>query len=163
MRYDLPMALLSALTLVAAPAAAQVPVVGVANPDALFTSPDPHLNANKQVAYHIVKDLEEAGHWELADRYISDDYLQHSPQAKSGRAAVVKFFTEVLKAKPIPIPEKMKSEIVAVVAEGDLVLVVYPYVIKDPRDRSKSYATGGFDLWRIKDGKAVEHWDPYSD
>lgn len=163
MRYDFPMALLGALALIAAPAAAQVPVVGVANPDALFTSPDPKLHANKQVAYHIVKDLEEAGHWELADRYISDDYLQHSPQAKSGREAVVKFFTEVLKSKPTPIPEKMKSEIVAVVAEGDLVLVVYPYVIKDPRDRSKSYATAGFDLWRIRDGKAVEHWDPYSD
>ena len=163
MRYDVQTALLGVLALVAAPAVAQVPVAGVANPDALFTSPDPRLHANKQVAYHIVKDLEEAGHWELASRYISDDYLQHSPQAKSGRDAVVKFFQEVLKSKPIPIPEKMKTEIVAVVAEKDLVLVVYPYVIKDPRDRSKSYATAGFDLWRIKDGKAVEHWDPYSD
>ena len=163
MRYDFNKAMLCALALVAAPAAAQIPVVGVAGADALFSSPDPRLQANKQVAYHIVKDLEEAGHWELADRYISDDYIQHSPQAKSGRDAVVKFFREVLKSKPIPIPEKMKTEIVAVVAENDLVLVVYPYVIKDPRDRSKSYATAGFDLWRIKDGKAVEHWDPYSD
>ena len=156
------LAMLMALGLVALPAAAQIPVVGVESPDTLFNSPDPRLNANKQVAYHIVKDLEEAGHWELADRYISDDYVQHSPQAKSGRDAVVKFFTEVLKSKPIPIPEKMKTEIVAVVAERDLVLVVYPYVIKDPRDRSRNYATAGFDLWRIKDGKAVEHWDPYS-
>ncbi len=156
------LALLATLALAAVPATAQIPVVGVENPDALFTSPDPQLHANKQVAYHIVKDLEEAGHWELADKYISDDYLQHSPQAKSGREAVVKFFTEVLKSKPIPIPEKMKSEIVAVMAERDLVLVVYPYEINDPRDRSKKYATAGFDLWRIKDGKAVEHWDPYS-
>ena len=163
MRFDFRPVLLSALALIASPAAAQVPVAGVANPDALFTSPDPHLHANKQVAYHIVKDLEEAGHWEIADRYISDDYIQHSPQAQSGRAAVVKFFTEVLKSKPIPIPEKMKSEIVAVVAENDLVLVVYPYAIKDPRDRSKRYSTAGFDLWRIRNGKAVEHWDPYSE
>ncbi len=163
MRYDFRLVLLGALALAAVPTAAQVPVVGVENPDALFTSPDPQLHANKQVAYHIVKDLEEAGHWELADRYIADDYLQHSPQAKSGRDAVVRFFVDVLKSKPTPIPEKMKTEIVAVVAERDLVLVVYPYVIKDPRDRSKTYATAGFDLWRIKDGKAVEHWDPYSD
>lgn len=157
------LAMLAVLALAAAPAQAQIPVVGVESPDALFTSPDPQINANKQVAYHIVKDLEEAGHWELADQYISDDYIQHSPQAKSGRDAVVRFFIDVLKSKPIPIPQKMKTEIVAVVAERDLVLVVYPYVIKDPRDRSKTYATAGFDLWRIKDGKAVEHWDPYSD
>lgn len=163
MPHDFRLIFLGVLALSAGPVAAQVPVVGVKNADALFTSPDPKLNANKQVAYHIVKDLEEAGHWELADRYISDNYLQHSPQAKSGREAVVRFFIDVLKSRPIPIPEKMKTEIVAVVAENDLVLVVYPYVIKDPRDRSKPYATAGFDLWRIADGKAVEHWDPYSD
>ena len=40
-----------------AAANAQEPVKGVDNPDALFTSPDPVLNRNKQAAYHIVKDL----------------------------------------------------------------------------------------------------------
>ena len=33
--------------LVVAPAMAQAPVTGVADPEALFTSPDPKLNANK--------------------------------------------------------------------------------------------------------------------
>ncbi len=139
---------------------AQEPVTGASDPDALFTSTDPKLNANKQVAYHIIKELIEAGHWERADRYLTERYIQHNPLAASGRDGVVKFFTEVVKAKPTPIPAKMKSKIVAVLAEGDLVTVAYVREVKDSKDPAKSYTTTWFDMWRIKDGKADEHWDP---
>jgi predicted SnoaL-like aldol condensation-catalyzing enzyme len=139
---------------------AQEPVTGASDPDALFTSTDPRLNANKQVAYHIIKELIEAGHWERADRYLTERYIQHNPLAASGRDGVVKFFTEVVKAKPAPIPAKMKSRIVAVLAEGDLVTVAYVREVKDPKDPAKSYTTTWFDMWRLKDGKADEHWDP---
>jgi predicted SnoaL-like aldol condensation-catalyzing enzyme len=46
----------------------------------------------------------------------------------------------------------MKTKVVSVVAEGDLVVVAYVRELKD--------ATTWFDMWRIKDGKADEHWDP---
>src|SRR5262249_35601731 len=42
---------------------AQDPVVGSKDPESLFTSKDPKLNANKQAAMHIMRDLLEAGHW----------------------------------------------------------------------------------------------------
>ena len=45
-------------------AQAQTPVTGAADAEALFTSPDPKLNRNKQAACHIMKDLLEANHWE---------------------------------------------------------------------------------------------------
>src|SRR5438132_14406223 len=76
---------------------AQEPVVGASDPGALFHSSDPKLNANKQAAYHIVKDLLEAGHWDLADKYLTERYIQHNPNAASGRAGVVRFFTEIRK------------------------------------------------------------------
>jgi len=139
---------------------AQEPVTGAPDPDALFTSSDPRLNANKQVAYHIIKELIEAGHWERADRYLTERYVQHNPLAASGRAGVVKFFTEVVKAKPSPIPEKMKSKIVAVLAQGDLVVVSYVRERDDPKNPGEKYTTTWFDMWRFKDGKADEHWDP---
>jgi hypothetical protein len=82
---------------------AQEPVTGASDPEALFVSKDPKLNANKQVAYHIIKELIEAGHWEKADQYLTERYVQHNPLAASGRAGVVKFFTEVVKAKPVAI------------------------------------------------------------
>jgi len=146
--------------LTAQPALAQEAVVPVANAEALFSSPDPVLHANKQVAYGIVRDLLESGHWELADKYLTERYLQHNPNAASGRAGVVQFFVNVLKVKPQPIPGKIKTPIVAVLAEGDLVTVVYPRLVTVGDDPSQSYTTTWFDMWRIKDGKADEHWDP---
>lgn len=153
---------LAALLLAAGaqPVFAQEPVERVANPEALFASADPLLNRNKQAAYHIVKDLLEAGHWEQADRWLTPEYHQHNPLAASGRDGVVAFFTKVLKFQPKPVPEKMQTPIAAVVAEGDLVTVVYPRTLKDPKDPSKPYSSTWFDMWRFKDGKADEHWDP---
>ena len=139
---------------------AQEAVVGASDPDALFHSTDHKLNANKQAAYHIVKDLLEAGHWELADKYLTVGYIQHNPNAASGREGVVKYFTEVRKVKPMPIPEKMKTNVVSVVAEGDLVVVAYVQEVKEAKEPSKSYTTTWFDMWRFKNGKADEHWDP---
>ena len=135
----------------------QEAVVGVADPDALFTSSDPHLNINKQAAYHIMKDLLEANHWEMADKWLTPEYHQHNPNVASGRDAVVKFFMSI--RKPSPIPQHMSAKIVAVVAEGDLVIVVTPRELPNPRDPSATYTTSWFDMWRFKDGKADEHWD----
>src|SRR2546430_14787745 len=116
---------------------AQEPVVGASDPDALFHSSDPKLNANKQAAYHIVKDLLEAGHWELADKDLTERYIQHNPNAASGRDGVVKYFTEVRKVKPVPIPAKMKTRVVSVVAEGDLVVGAYVRELKGAKDCSR--------------------------
>jgi predicted SnoaL-like aldol condensation-catalyzing enzyme len=139
---------------------AQEAVTPAADTDALFHSTDPKLNANKQAAYMIIKDLLEAGHWERASKYLTERYIQHNPLAASGRDGVVHYFTEVVKMKPIPVPEKMKSKIVSVVAEGDLVTVAYVRELKDPKDPTRSYTTTWFDMWRFKDGRADEHWDP---
>ncbi|MEA1651182.1 nuclear transport factor 2 family protein [Nitrospirillum sp. BR 11164] len=143
-------------------AGAQEAVVGAKDADALFISADPVLNRNKQAAYHIVKDLLEADHWDEADRWLTADYHQHNPLVPSGRDPVVAFFTKVLKRMPKPVPEKMATPVVAVLAEGDMVTVVFPRVLKDPKDPSKTYTTTWFDMWRFKDGKADEHWDPTS-
>jgi predicted SnoaL-like aldol condensation-catalyzing enzyme len=72
----------------------------------------------------------------------------------------VTFFTKVLGVKPKPIPAKLTQKVVAVVAEGDYVVVVTPRVVRDPKDPTKSYTTTWFDMWRFVDGKADEHWDP---
>src|SRR5215212_11703493 len=107
-----------AVTVAVMPARAQEPVVGVANPEALFHHPDPKLNANKQVVYGIFRDLLEANHWDLADKYLTERYIQHNPNAASGRAGVITFFTQVMKVQPKPIPAKIAQPVVSVVAEG---------------------------------------------
>ena len=140
-------------------AQAQEAVTAAPDTDALFHSPDPKLNKNKQAAYMIIKELIEAGHWENADKYLTPRYLQHNPNAKSGRDGVVAFFTQVLKQQPKPVPAKMQSKVVAVTAEGDYVTVSFVREYPDPKDAAKKYTTTWFDMWRFVDGKADEHWD----
>ena len=148
------------LAIAAAGATAQAPVTTVTPSEPLFTSPDPHLNRNKQAAYHICRDLLEAGHWELADRWITERYIQHNPNAASGRKAVVDFFTRQLGMKPRPIPRRLAHPVTTVIAAGDYVVVVAPRVLPDPEHPGKTYTMAWFDLWRFVDGKADEHWDP---
>lgn len=74
-------------------ALAQEAVLAAADAEALFTSPDPKLNANKQVVYGIIRDLLEANHWDKAGDYLTERYIQHNPNAASGRAGVVAYFT----------------------------------------------------------------------
>jgi predicted SnoaL-like aldol condensation-catalyzing enzyme len=156
--------MLAALLLTAGTAAgAQAlsdPVVAHPNPESLFTSPDPKLNANKQVALKIVKELLEAGHWDRAPQYLTDAYIQHNPLAASGLKAVMHYFVDVAKVTPKPIPAKMQTKVVAVTAEGDYVTVAFVREMKDPKDPATTYTTTWFDMWRFKDGKADEHWDP---
>jgi predicted SnoaL-like aldol condensation-catalyzing enzyme len=144
------------MVLWAVPVIAQAPVVGVADPESLFKDPNPRLNANKQVALRIVRDLLECNHWDEADKWLTPEYIQHNPLVPSGRDAVVKFFGSRPKK---PIPEKMQTRVVAVIADGNLVLVAFPREHKDPKDPSKTYTTTWFDMWRIENGKAAEHWD----
>lgn len=138
---------------------AQDAVVAAADKDALFTSPDPQLHANKQVVYNIYRELLEANQWDRADLYLTDRYIQHNPNAASGREGVVKFFTEVLKAEPKPVQDKIQAPVVFVTAEGDLVTVGTVIELDDPANPGQTYTTTWYDTWRIVDGKADEHWD----
>ena len=150
--------LCSLLLVLSAGARAQAPVVGHPDPESLFTDPDPRLNANKQVVLHIVRDLLEANHWSDAPKYLSKEYIQHNPNVASGLDPVMKFFGSRPQS-PIPDRKSWRTQIAAVVAEDDLVVVAFRREMDDPRTPGKKYTTTWFDMWRIKDGKADEHWD----
>jgi len=144
--------------LMAASAIAQAPVVGSPDPESLFTSPDPKLHANKQVVLHIMRDLLEAGHWDDAPKYLTKEYIQHNPNVASGLEPVMKFFSG-RPSQPIPDRNSWRTKIVAVTAEADRVVVAIVRELPDPRTPGKTYTTTWFDMWRMKDGKADEHWD----
>ena len=107
---------------------------------------------------HIVRDLLEAGHWDDAPKYLSQRYIQHNPNVASGLDPVLAFF-KGRPSKPIPDKNSWTTKVVSVVAEGDLVTVAIVRTLPDPREQGKMYTSTWFDMWRIKDGKADEHWD----
>ncbi|HTQ36422.1 MAG TPA: nuclear transport factor 2 family protein [Steroidobacteraceae bacterium] len=158
--------LLVAASLAAIPARAQSladPVVGVANPDALFHSKDRKLDRNMQASWHIMKELLECNQWQDAGQWLTDKYIQHNPMARSGLQGVIDFFTKTLK-RPVttPCPAKLqKTKVVAVLATGDYVTVVQPREYPVPGGKpGETYTSTWFDMWRFVDGKADEHWDP---
>ena len=152
--------LLAVLFLMAPMLRAQEPVVGVKDPESLFSDKDPALNRNKQAALHIMRELLQCGQWDRAGEWLTDAYHQHNPNAASGLKGVVAFFTQVMKVKRLDKCDKLTTEVVAVIAEGDLVTVMMPRKYPDPRTPGKEYYTTWFDTWRFVNGKADEHWDP---
>ena len=155
----------AAAMLVALPAAAQMralsdPVVAHPDPESLFTSKDKQLNVNKQAALRIMRELLQCNQWDRAGEWLTDKYIQHNPNAKSGLAGVKYYFIEVAKRKPTPTCTKLTSPVVAVQAEGDYVTVLTVREYKYADDPTKGYTTTWFDTWRFVNGKADEHWDP---
>ncbi|BAK67748.1 hypothetical protein SLG_30730 [Sphingobium sp. SYK-6] len=138
------------------PAQAQEPVTGVDNPEALFTDSDPVLHRNKQAALHIMRELLQCNHWSDAGQWLTERYIQHNPNVVSGLAPVMKYFGSRPRTEPCG---PLKTPIVAVFAQGDLVSVVMGRTLPHPTEPGKTYSTSWFDMWRFVDGKADEHWD----
>jgi len=101
-------------------ASAQLAVVAQPNHELLLASSDAHLAANKRLVYDFWREVFEGGHMELADKYMAESYIQHNPNVATGRAAFIEAFSK--RVKPQAIEAKVKAPIVAIVAEGDLVV-----------------------------------------
>jgi predicted SnoaL-like aldol condensation-catalyzing enzyme len=150
------LAFLFAATLSTA-ASAQLAVVAQPNHELLLASSDAHLAANKRLVYDFWREVFEGGHMELADKYMAESYIQHNPNVATGRAAFIEAFSK--RVKPQAIEAKVKAPIVAIVAEGDLVVFGFVREGTDPKDVAKKYTTTWFDMFRIESGKIAEHWD----
>jgi len=142
------------------PLAAQAQVAVTPNPkhELMLASPDPKLAANKRLVYDFWREVFEGGHMELAEKYMAESYIQHNPNVATGRAAFVEFFST--RVKPRDIADRVRSPLVAILADGDLVVLAFAREGTDPKDPAKKFSTTWFDMFRIEGGKIAEHWDP---
>jgi predicted SnoaL-like aldol condensation-catalyzing enzyme len=139
----------------AAPVALSPALPVVENPDhaALLASDVPALAANKRLVYDMWRTLIEARDTAAAEQYFAEDYIQHNPNADTGRAGVLAFFAS--QGAPLAIEDRVQTPLVSIVAEGDYVALVQV----DARTEPRAYTTTWFDLFRIEDGVIAEHWD----
>ena len=144
--------------LLAASAHAQVAVTPQTDHEPLLASPDPRLAANKRLVYDFWREVFEAGHMELAAKYMAEDYIQHNPNVPTGRAAFVAFFAQNIAPQPIEL--RVKAPLLAILAEGNSVILVFVRELVDPKDSTQKYTTTWFDMFRLEGGKIAEHWDP---
>jgi predicted SnoaL-like aldol condensation-catalyzing enzyme len=123
----------------------------------MLLSQDAQLAKNKRIAYDFWRKVLEGGHLELSPQYQTDTYIQHNPNVPTGRQGFVDFFSKF--AKPRPILDTIQSPLIAIVAEGDRVILCFKDIRRDPKDSTKTYVTTSFEMLRIENGKIAEHWD----
>lgn len=80
---------------------------------------------------------------------IGDTYVQHNPSAPDGVPAFVAYVHSMRERFP-----ELRLEVKRTIAEGDHVVTHSAFHLT-PGDRGMAVA----DIWRLEDGKIVEHWD----
>jgi predicted SnoaL-like aldol condensation-catalyzing enzyme len=141
--------------LLVAHASAQLPVETHPNQAELLASDDPSLAANKKLVFDFWREVLQARQVERAPDYLAEDYVQHNPTIATGRAAFMEFFGRLPRAAIKPTID----ELVAIVAERDLVVLAFRRELADLENEGQTYTTTWFDMFRVADGKIVEHWD----
>ena len=136
---------------------AQVSTTQHPNQKSWLNSNDPKLARNKKIVYDFWREVLEAGHLELAEKYMTETYIQHNPNVPTGRQGFIDFFSKF--RKPVPIVDTIKGPLIAIVAEGDLVVLAFKRELQEPKDITKKYTTTSFEMLRVEGGKVAEHWD----
>jgi predicted SnoaL-like aldol condensation-catalyzing enzyme len=149
--------LIAVLAVASAVAYAQVPPTAAPDQAALLKSNDAQLAANKKLVFDMWRAIIQGGHTEMAPQFFTESYIQHNPNVASGRDALVAYMKQT---RPVrPIAPNITFPVVAIMAEGDLVMVATVSYQDDPDNPGKKYAGTHFDLFRIENGKIAEHWD----
>jgi predicted SnoaL-like aldol condensation-catalyzing enzyme len=87
--------------------------------------------------------------FDTAAKYLGPRYTQHNPNAADGPEGL-RAFLGFLEEK---FPDS-RSEIKRVFADGDYV-ILHVHAVREPGTRG----TAIVDIFRLEDGKIVEHWD----
>lgn len=94
-------------------------------------------DANRAVVERLYAEAFVGGDESVVDELVAPDYAQHNPVVPNGSAAL-----KALVANTLPV------EVVSLVAQGDLVAAHVRYG-----------AVAAVDIFRLEDGRIVEHWD----
>lgn len=103
------------------------------------------VDVNKAKAVAVIESL-ASGEPQAINDYVSDSYIQHNLAFKDGKQFMLDSLS-ALKAAGTTV------EIKRVIAEGDYVVLQSKYNLFGAGEQV------GFDVFRFKDGKIVEHWD----
>lgn len=104
---------------------------------------------NKKMVVDFYNEVFNKHNIDIIPKYVSEDYKQHNPFVGDGRKVFMDFFREDFVKNP-----NSTAEIKRVVAEGDTVAL---HVHSRANSQDKGVAI--VDIFRVKDGKVVEHWD----
>ena len=111
------------------------------------------LEANKKTVLAFYEAGLNKKDFEAAAKFFGPKYIQHNPGAPDGIEGF-KTFVNFLRDK---FPNS-HSEIKKSFAEGDYV-ILHVHAVREPGTRGRAIV----DIFRLEDGKIVEHWDVAQD
>lgn len=120
----------------------------------LFLSLTPVLHAgelltNKEIVVRFYTAAFIDKNLDAASVYLSDAYIQHNPSVRSGGQAFLEFARGLRARNP-----DAKAVIKRVIAENDLVVL---HILSKPKPDGPEMAI--VDIFRVENGKVIEHWD----
>ena len=135
------------------------PLVVADDQHALLHSDDPKLARNKQHVYDFWRIVYEAGHMDRVEEFMAPEYIQHNPNVESGRDAFVATMSVARPKRPVEAVSRFP--IIDIIAERDIVMVMWARKVRDREDPDLIYEMTWFDVFRVDDetGLINEHWD----
>jgi predicted SnoaL-like aldol condensation-catalyzing enzyme len=104
--------------------------------------------ANKNLATSIIQDVLMGQNPSNITNYIAEDYIQHNPQIDNGLQGIIDAVTYLTSINNM----FQYNTIHKVIGEGNFVLTV-------SEGTWNGTSNVFYDLFRMENGKAVEHWD----
>ena len=102
---------------------------------------------NKKIVSEFYQQLFGDKNIEAIKKYVAEGYVQHNPFVADGRQALIEACSKWFKNEP-----KEKINIQHIAADGDLVFL-------HTKSKLGKKTISIVDIFRIKDGKILEHWD----
>ncbi len=106
------------------------------------------IEKNKRVVHKLLDAMSTGDAPALAGILVKD-FINHNPSASNGLEAA-----QALLAAVGPI----ETTLYRVIAEGDFVVTHAHFVYTHPMTK-QVIDNAAIDIWKVKDGKIVEHWD----
>ncbi|GAB3327932.1 nuclear transport factor 2 family protein [Larkinella ripae] len=111
------------------------------------------IELHKSIVRDFYRRVVGLGDLDLAEQLIADDYIQHSPTVKPGKTGLLEALRYLSQLPKPPTPSK---PFMRILAEADYVVT------------NLSFEQGGkrkamVDLFRLRNGQLVEHWDAIED
>ncbi|SDB03867.1 nuclear transport factor 2 family protein [Eubacterium oxidoreducens] len=101
---------------------------------------------NKEIVLEFYDKVFNGWDTSLIDKFIKEDYIQHNPNAPTGREGFKEFCSHFLALKP-------HMEIVKIAEDGDTVYVFFKCTLEN------GSVNKVVDIYRLEDGMLAEHWD----
>lgn len=120
------------------------------------------LERNKQVVTTLMKRLFDPATGDTPETraLMTESYIQHNPNFPNGPDGIFGFL-KTDKAREMFKTVKFAGE-PTLIAQGDYVVMMQPVYRPKPGRPGETFISYWFDMWRMENGRAAEHWD-YAD